>query len=61
MRVLFYKRVCCTDTCVNTVRTLPLNRYIGQERYHAEIMATSGLVVVVSLRRIGAQGAQNET
>jgi hypothetical protein len=25
MRVLFYKRVCHTHTCVNTVRTLPLN------------------------------------
>ncbi len=25
MGVLFYKRVCHTHTCVNTVRTLPLN------------------------------------
>ncbi len=24
MRVLFYNWVCCTHTCVNTVRTLPL-------------------------------------
>jgi hypothetical protein len=27
------------------------------ENYHAEITATSGQVVVVSLRRIGARGA----
>ncbi len=26
MRVLFYKQVCCTHTCVNTVRTLLLNK-----------------------------------
>jgi hypothetical protein len=26
MRELFYKRVCHTHTCVNTVRTLPLNK-----------------------------------
>ena len=29
--------------------------------YHAEITATSGLVVVISLRRIGARGAQDVT
>ena len=28
MRVLFYKRVCHTHTCVNTVRTLPLNNLV---------------------------------
>ena len=28
MRVLFYKRVCHTHTCVNTVRTLPLNSHV---------------------------------
>ena len=29
MRVLFYKRVCHTHTCVNTVRTLPLNKLVA--------------------------------
>ncbi len=35
MRVLFYKRVRHTHTCVNTVRTLPLNSPVpGNQEFH---------------------------
>ena len=64
------------DSLAGIVRHKPIWRQVGggpipviagssevtqQCCYHAEITVTSGPVIVVSLRRIGARGAQNET